>query len=168
MARSCNPGVGIERRDTMNPSLWTPTYIKKKLLSSPSCGAIEKSFSGNPSRQKTGDPMQRTPWGIRFFRSRPAGGGVCSRKFSPAIRQRPAATGGNPFQWSSTGIRRSPAPVHSGSGVIHPETLIAHGSKSLQEENRENENYCRGRHVFNFALQAAGTLTIFPPRSTKA
>ena len=45
MARSCNPGVGMERRDTMNPSLWTPTYIKKKLLSSPSCGTMKKTFS---------------------------------------------------------------------------------------------------------------------------
>jgi hypothetical protein len=95
MARSCNPGVGIERRDTMNPSLWTPTYIKKKLLSSPSCGAMEKIFSANPSQQKTGDPMQRTLWGIRFFRSRPAGGGVCSRKSSLPFANARQLPGGN-------------------------------------------------------------------------
>jgi hypothetical protein len=42
MMRSCNSGTGIERRATINPSLWTPTYIKKELLSSPSCGGRKK------------------------------------------------------------------------------------------------------------------------------
>ncbi len=36
----------------MNPNLWTPTYIKKKPLSSPSCGAMKKFFSLIPLNKK--------------------------------------------------------------------------------------------------------------------
>ena len=156
MARSRNPGVGIERRDTMNPSLWTPTYIKRKLLSSPSCGAIENFFPVTRPNKK--------PETLRNEHPRESGPSTAARQageFAPA-NSFPAIC------WSPVTIRLLARPDRSGSGFSHPEILIAHGSESLQEENRENENFWKGGQVFNFALKAAGTLTILPPRSTKA
>jgi hypothetical protein len=98
MIRSCNSGMGIERRETMNPSLWTPTYIKRKPLSSPSCGARGKKISGIHLNKKSETLRQEQPWESDFSAAPRQSAGPAPVN-PPTVRREPRTNGGEPLRW---------------------------------------------------------------------
>jgi hypothetical protein len=102
-----------------------PNLYKKKTAVKPFLRRNEKIFSVIPLNKKPETLRKEHPGESGFSAAARQAEGFAPANFPAAIRERPAAAGGKPSQWSSTGIRRFPPPDHSGSGFFHPETLIA-------------------------------------------
>ena len=95
----------------MNPSLWTPTYIKKEPLSSPSWGGGGKNFRTVLPNKKPETLREEHPWESGFS--------FASRRSVPSAP--PKFFGGSPGPGGLSGQTGSPR--RSGSSALRPLNL---------------------------------------------
>jgi hypothetical protein len=144
-----------------------PNLYKKRTAVKPFLRGQEKNLPAIHRPKKPETLREEQPW-----ESGCSGAARRSSELAPAnpsaVRRDPVIDAETPPRRVFPGDAAFRPPIIQGLVSFVQRLLLHRGPNLCKRKNRENEIFLDGPQLFNFALKTAGTLTILPPRSTKA